>query len=386
MKRPKPPRPARLSKDAVLAALKAGGGAGAKRDLARRLNLAPDQKKELRGILKELEAEGAIGRSGRRQYADATALPATGVFEIVDRDADGELLARMRGREGYFGPAVRLAPGDGAGRRGEAAIGVGDRVLARIVEDPEGERVARVIKRLGQSAHRILGVFKADPRGGGRVDPADRKARQSLTVYAEHTGGAEDGDLVLVELAGGDRAYGGKRGVVKEVVGREDDPRAASILAIHTHGIPMGFSEEEEAQAKAAKKPTLKGRTDLRALPLITIDPEDARDHDDAVYAVADDDPNNKGGFRVWVAIADVAAYVTPGSPLDRGARRRGNSTYFPDRVAPMLPESLSADLCSLREGEDRACLAVEIVIDAEGRKRGHSFVRGLMKSAAKLS
>jgi ribonuclease R len=386
VKRPKPPRPQRLSKQAVLAALKQAGGSGAKRDLARLMNLAPDQKKELRGILKELEAEGAIGRSGRRQYADAMALPASGVFEIVDQDADGELLARMRGRDGYFGPVIRLAPGEGAARRGDAAIGIGDRVLARTVEDPDGEKVARIIKRLGQSAHRILGVFKADPRGGGRIDPADRKARQSLLVYAEHTGGAADGDLVLVELVGGARAYGGKRGVVKEVVGREDDPRAASILAIHTHSIPMGFSEEEEAQAKAAQKPTLKGRTDLRHLPLITIDPEDARDHDDAVYAVPDDDLKNPGGFRVWVAIADVAAYVTPSSPLDRGARRRGNSTYFPDRVAPMLPESLSADLCSLREGEDRACLAVEIVIDAEGCKRSHRFVRGLMKSAAKLS
>ncbi len=386
MRRAKPPGPARLSKDAVLAALRQGGGAGAKRDLARRLNLAPDQKKELRGILKELEAEGAIGRSGRRRYADASALPATGVFEIIDRDADGELLARMRSREGYFGPMVRLAPGEGAVRRGEAAIGVGDRVLARVADDLDGDKVARVIKRLGQSAHHILGVFKADPRGGGRVDPADRKARQSLLIDAFHTGGAEDGDLVLVTLVAGARAYGGKRGMVKEVVGREDDPRAASILAIHTHGIPIGFTDEEQAQARAARKPTLRGREDLRRLPLVTIDPEDARDHDDAVYAVPDDDPRNPGGFRVWVAIADVAAYVTPGSPLDRGARRRGNSTYFPDRVAPMLPESLSADLCSLREGEERACLAVELVIDAEGRKRSHRFARGLMKSAAKLS
>src|SRR5262249_5723690 len=173
---------------------------------------------------------------------------------------------------------------------------------------------------------------------------------------------------------------------VREVIGRADDPRAASILAIHTHGVPVGFSEDEEKQAKAAKKPTLKAREDLRKIPLITIDPEDARDHADAVYAEPDDNEKNKGGWRVWVAIADVAAYVTPNSPLDRGALRRGNSTYFPDRVAPMLPETLSADLCSLREGEDRACLAVEMIFNAQGKKLRHKFVRGLMSSAAKLS
>ena len=136
------------------------------------------------------------------------------------------------------------------------------------------------------------------------------------------------------------------------MVGREDDPRAASLIAIHTHGIPTGFSEAAEAEARAARPPALAGRTDLRDLPLVTIDPPDARDHDDAVYAHPDDDPKNPGGWIVWVAIADVAAYVRPGSALDREAREKGNSVYFPDRVEPMLPERLSAGLCSLVEGE----------------------------------
>ena len=149
---------------------------------------------------------------------------------------------------------------------------------------------------------------------------------------------------MLVELAHGSRPQGPKRALVKEVLGKENDPRAASILAMHTHGVTEGFSEEEERQAKQARPAPLKGRTDLRHLPLVTIDPEDARDHDDAVYAQPDDDPNNKGGWRVWVAIADVAYYVTPKSALDRGAFKRGNSTYFPDRVAPMLPHALSSD------------------------------------------
>ncbi len=391
-KRP-PNFPEPLTRERVLEAIRKSGGKAQKRDIAHELGIGPEQKKELRRILRELEESGALGRTGRKSYADANALPESGVMDIVDRDPDGELLARMRGPEGYFGPTIRLAPGEARSRQGEAAIGVGDRVLARVARGDDGAFEARVVKRLGQSAHKILGVYRAnkDPRtvkyGGGRVVPADRKARHDLIVESQHVGDAKDGDLVFVELAPErGRAHGPKRGIVKEVIGRESDPRAASILAMHTHGITEGFSAEEEAQANAAQKPTLKGRTDLRDLPLVTIDPEDARDHDDAVYASPDTDEKNKGGWRVWVAIADVAAYVQPGSPLDRGAWRRSNSTYFPDRVAPMLPESLSADLCSLREHEERACLAVEMIFNRDGQKIRHKFVRGLMRSAAKLS
>jgi ribonuclease R len=392
MAKNRPPAPEPLTRERVLEAIRKSGGKAQKRDIAHELGISADQKKELRGILRELEESGALGRTGRKSYADAQALPESGVMDILDRDGDGELLARMRGPEGYFGPSIRLAPGEARRMKGEAAIGIGDRVLAHIGRDDDGEFVARVVKRLGQSAHRILGVYRTnkDPRakfGGGRVEPADRKARHDIIIEQQHAGEAKDGDLVFVELAPDrGRAQGPKRGLIKEIIGRESDPRAASILAMHTHGIREGFSEDEEAQAKAAQKPTLKNRTDLRDVPLITIDPEDARDHDDAVYASPDTDEKNKGGWRVWVAIADVSAYVQPGSALDRGAWKRGNSTYFPDRVAPMLPESLSADLCSLREHEERACLAVEMVFDREGRKIRHKFVRGLMRSTAKLS
>lgn len=393
MAKNRPPTHEPLTRERVLEAIRKSGGNAQKRDIARELDIGPEQKKELRGILRSLEEEGALGRTGRKRYADAQALPESGVMDVVDRDADGELLARMRGPDGLFGPTVRLAPGEARGRKGEPAVGLGDRVLARIAHTEEGVE-ARVVKRLGQSAHQVLGVFRGikDERGrtfsGGRVVPADRKARYDLMIDAANVGDAKDGDLVLVEILVGqsERAHGPKRGTIKEIIGKETDPRAASILAMHTHGIMPGFTPDENAQAEAAEKPTLKGRTDLRKLPLITIDPEDARDHDDAVFAQPDDDAGNKGGWRVWVAIADVSAYVTPGSALDRGAWKRGNSTYFPDRVAPMLPESLSADLCSLREHEDRACLAVEMVFDSEGRKKSHKFTRGLMRSAGKLS
>ncbi|HND56434.1 MAG TPA: hypothetical protein PLV92_28645, partial [Pirellulaceae bacterium] len=301
MAKNRPPGPEPLTRERVLEAIRKIGGKAQKRDIAHELGIGADQKKELRHILRELEESGALGRTGRKSYADANALPESGVMDIVDRDPDGELLARMRGPEGYFGPVIRLAPGDARRMKGEAAIGIGDRVLARIQRDDDGEFIAKVVKRLGQSAHRILGVYRANKSdrnrdfGGGRVEPADRKARHDILIESQNVGDAKDGDLVFAELAPdrGQRAHGPKRGIIKEVIGRESDPRAASILAMHTHGIREGFSADEEAQANAAQKPTLKGRTDLRDVPLITIDPEDARDHDDACFAHPDEDPRN---------------------------------------------------------------------------------------------
>ena len=242
-----------------------------------------------------------------------------------------------------------------------------------------------MIKKLGQSAHKILGVIRKSNREV-RVEPVDRRSRETLLLTEPDARDLRDGDLVVAAVGTAAQRYGPKRGKLLEVVGREDQPRAASLIAIHTHGIPMGFPPGAEAEAEEAEPPTLAGRTDLRDLPLITIDPADARDHDDAVHAHPDEDPGNKGGWVVWVAIADVANYVAGGSALDREARDKANSVYFPDRVEPMLPERLSNGLCSLIQGEARACMAVRMVFDAEGRKRGHRFQRGLMRSAAKLS
>ena len=148
----------------------------------------------------------------------------------------------------------------------------------------------------------------------------------------------------------------------------------------------MKFPERVLTEVETLKSYSHEGREDLRHIPLLTIDPPDARDHDDAVYAEADTDPENAGGFKVIVAIADVAAYIRPQSALDREARIRGNSVYFPDRVVPMLPERISNDLCSLREWEDRPALACFITFDKSGTKRTHRFARILMRSAAKLS
>jgi ribonuclease R len=303
------------------------------------------------------------------------------VADVVERDADGDLFVRLA-KASAEAQAVRLAPDPREAAGG--APGLGDRLLVRFERLESGETEAKMIKRLGQSAHRLLGVVRKG-HGETRVDPVDRKSRERLVLGAE-AGDLRDGDLVLAEIGAAQQRYGPKRGRLLEVVGREDEPRAASMIAIHSHGLPTGFTAAAEAEAETAEPPTLAGRTDLRDLPLITIDPSDARDHDDAVYAQPDDDARNKGGWIVWVAIADVAAYVRPGSDLDRVARDKANSVYFPDRVEPMLPERLSNGLCSLRQGETRACMAVRMVFDAEGRKISHRFVRGLMRSAAKLA
>ncbi|MFN3514719.1 MAG: ribonuclease R [Phenylobacterium sp.] len=350
-------------------------------EIARAFSLKGADRRALREMLKELEESGALGRRGRKGVAEPSALPEVGVADVVERDPDGELLVQLTRAEDA--PLVRLAPD-----RREAvggAPGLGDRLLVRFTTLESGEPEARLIKRLGQSAHRILGVVRK-ARREVRIEPVDRRSKESLMLSPGEGETLRDGDLVLAQVGLQERRYGPKRGKILEVVGREDQPRAASLIAIHAHGIPTGFSQAAEAEAEAAEPPTLSGREDLRDIPLITIDPPDARDHDDAVYAQPDPDPKNEGGWIVWVAIADVAAYVRPGSALDKEARDKGNSTYFPDRVEPMLPERLSAGLCSLRQGENRACLAVRMVFDSTGKKRSHRFVRGLMRSAAKLS
>jgi ribonuclease R len=368
-------------KDTLVAFLRDAGEAQ-KGDIAKAFGLKGADRRALRHMLNDLREEGKLGKRGRKGFAEAGALPPVGVADVVEKDADGELYVRLT-KADSDAPTIRLAPGKHDGPAG--APGLGDRLLVRFEIAEDGAPEARIIKALGQSAHKILGVVRKGRRET-LVQPVDRKSRETLSLLDADARTLSDGDLVLAAVMGGEHRYGPKRGKLLEVVGREDEPKAASLIAIHAHGIPTGFSAAAEAEAEAAEPPTLAGRTDLRDIPLITIDPSDARDHDDAVFAQPDADPKNPGGWIVWVAIADVAAYVRPGSALDREARDKANSVYFPDRVEPMLPERLSNGLCSLRQGEARATIAVRMVFGADGRKRGHQFVRGLIRSAAKLS
>ncbi len=355
---------------------------GAKREIARAFGIKGAARIDLKRMLKELEAEGALEKR-RKTYRDPDKLPPVSVLEVLGPDADGDLLARPLEWQGAGPePKVQVIPRDS-----DPALGGGDRILARVTEVP-GEALAyeaRLIRRIGSNPRRVLGVYRTGAEGG-RIVPVDKGADKEWRVPPGATHGARDGELVEAEATGPRARMGLPLARIVSRLGDPTAPRAVSLIAIHQHGIPDAFEDETIAEADAAKPVGLGDREDLTDMPLVTIDPADARDHDDAILAYADDDPKNPGGHIVWVAIADVAAYVRPGSALDRAARERGNSTYFPDRVVPMLPDRLSGDLCSLHQGVERACLAVEMVLDAEGTKLRHRFVRGLMRSVASLN
>jgi ribonuclease R len=368
-----------IDKARVLEALAQNPGA-TKRDIAHTLGVKGNARIELKRILKELESEGALKRGPRKTFARPGELPEVTVLEITGQDNDGELIARpQRWESDEPPPKITVVPGRGDENGG--ALGAGERILARLSEVKDGYE-ARIIKRLGASVHKILGVYREGERGG-RIVPIDRKTKHEFIVDTKDRGGAKPNELVLCEPLSG-RAAGTLRARVIERLGDMNEPRSVSLIAIYAHGIPTEFPKAVIDEAERAGPIDPRGRTDLRKYALVTIDPEDARDHDDAVWAGPD--PDHKGGHVVIVAIADVAHYVTPGSALDREAHNRGNSAYFPDRVIPMLPEKLSADLCSLMEGVDRPCLAVRMHFDAEGNKRKHEFVRGVMRSPASLT
>ncbi|MEI7790226.1 MAG: ribonuclease R [Alphaproteobacteria bacterium] len=367
-----------LDKARVLELLATGAN---KRDLARKLGLKGSDRILLKRILKELQADGAIEGSPKRGFTKHGELPEVGIVEVTGTDDDGETLAKPLAWESNEAPPTiyLIPPKDGA------APNLGDRILARLEKHGEAYE-ARIIRRLDrETSTRVIGVLRDAPATGWRLVPINKKERTEYALDKADLGGAKHNELVAAEPRSG-RIAGFSRVKVVERIGTMDSPKTISLIAIHDHGIPTEFPTAVIEEAKAAQPITPKGRTDLRAVPLITIDPPDARDHDDAVWAGADEDPANAGGHVILVAIADVAHYVTPGSALDKEALKRGNSAYFPDRVVPMLPEELSADLCSLREGVDRPCLVARMVFDKNGHKKSHTFLRAVMRSAAKLT
>lgn len=366
------------SKAEILAWISDHPTKAAKRDIAKAFGIKGAQRIDLKRILKELEAEGRLTKR-KSSYRDAEDLPPVSVLEITGVDNEGDLFARPLEWTGTGAePVIMLLT-----RTGDPALGKGDRFLGRLTVDPtqDHSHTARIIRRIGENPQRILGVFRTDSEGG-RVLPIDKGADKQWTVAEGATGGAKDGELVEAEQSGPKGRMGQPKARIVARLGDPTAPRAVSLIAIHQHGIPDHFPDDVVAEADAAQPAPLDTRTDLRDMPLVTIDPWDARDHDDACYV----ETHDNGDMTIWVAIADVAHYVTPNSDLDREARKRGNSTYFPDRVVPMLPDTLSGDLCSLHEGVERACLAVAMRIDADGTKISHQFHRALMKSVASLN
>jgi ribonuclease R len=368
------------SSAALLAFIRESPSAVGTREITRAFAVPPASRPELRDMLRELERSGAVTRVADRRFIAAAPLPEVMVIERFGSDEDGVALARPIAWPGPDpAPVLRLIE-----TAADSSLTIGERAAARLIPRETGDIEARVIRKLEPDGRRIIGTFE-NTREGGRLVPADRRDRNDYRVAARDTRGAGSGELVLAEQVSGGR-MGPPRVRVLDRLGLASDPGAISIFAIAAYDIPTEFPVAAIAEAEAALPVSAAGRVDLRDIPLVTIDGSDARDFDDAVWSEPDSDPENRGGWHLIVAIADVAWYVRPGSALDREAERRGNSVYFPDRVVPMLPEALSNDLCSLKPKVDRACLAVHLWIDVEGRKRRHKFERGLMRSAARLT
>ncbi|MBV8848706.1 MAG: ribonuclease R [Methylobacteriaceae bacterium] len=368
-----------------------------KREIVRAFNIRGGDRVALKEMLAELKQEGEI-ESYRKRLAKAGTLPNVTLADIIRRDRDGELIAApVEWDEASFGKAPKILVHMPRKLKPDLPVpGIGDRALLRVeaVRDADKGEVpytGRVVKILSRNKARVLGIFRAEPSGhGGRIVPIDKKqAGRELAVAEADLGGAKDGDLVSVDVIRPTR-FGLPSARIRNIIGATASEKAVSLIAIHVHDIPTEFRAGAIAEAQAARPAPLQAegfqREDWRDLPLVTIDPPDAKDHDDAVHAAPDKATDNPGGFIVTVAIADVSFYVRPHSALDRDALERGNSVYFPDRVVPMLPERISNDLCSLRAGEDRPAIAVRMRLTAQGRKIEHSFHRVMMRSVAKLS
>ena len=346
-----------------------------KREIARAFGLSGQMKIELKALLKDMADEGLIDSAPGRAFHKSGGVPKVTVLRIVDADDSGNVFA-VPEQWHADGPPPRLRVIE-RGRRG--ALGIGDRILARTEERGQGY-AAHPMKKLLRSAELVLGVVRKE---GERfwLSPVDKKERRELAIGDLKD--AEPGDLVLCEVSGRPPRVTAR---VNAILGDPFAPRSFSLIAIHKHGLRHEFRQEAIDEAHQVAKQPIGEREDLTHLPIVAIDPADARDHDDAIWAAPDDDEDNRGGWKAIVAIADVSFYVRPGSELDREARARGNSVYFPDRVVPMLPEELSADICSLKEGQVRAAMACHLKIAKDGTLKSWRFTRAKICVAANIA
>ncbi len=342
-----------------------------KREIARAFGLSGQTKIDLKRLLKDMADEGLIDSSPGRAFHQAGGVPKVTVLRVAQVDESGNVFAVPEQWHAET-PPPRLRVIE-RGRR--SALGMGDRVLARTEEKGQGW-LAHPLKKLARSAELTLGVVKQE---GERfwLSPVDKRERREL--FISDLKDAEPGDLVLCEVTGRPPRVSAR---VDAVLGDPFAPRSFSLIAIHKHGLPHEFSQEAIDEAHRVSTLPLGEREDLTHLPIVAIDPEDARDHDDAIWAA----PDGEGGWNAIVAIADVSFYVRPGSELDREARARGNSVYFPDRVVPMLPEELSADICSLKAGEPRAAMACHLKIAKDGTLKSWRFTRAKICVTANIA
>jgi len=371
----KPDAPGLPTRQQILDFIAGSDQPAGKREIARAFGLHAQSKIALKALLRDMADEGLIDSAPGRAFHRMGGVPRVTVLRVVDVDDGGNVWA-VPDRWDAETPPPRLRVRE----RKRGALAVGERVLARTEEAGQGW-IAHPMKTLAKSSERILGVLRQE---GDRFWLAGVEKKERREFAVSDTGGAAAGDLVMAEMAGRPPRVTAR---VVERLGDPFAPRSFSLIAIHKLGIPDVFAAETLAEAERVAAQLLgDGREDLTHLPIVAIDPADARDHDDAVWVAPDDDPGNEGGWRAVVAIADVSFYVRPGSSLDREARARGNSVYFPDRVVPMLPEILSAEVCSLKEGEDRAALACHLQVGKDGQLRSWRFTRAVVRIAANIA
>jgi ribonuclease R len=373
----RPVQPGLPSREQILDFVAASDVPAGKREIARAFGLKGNEKIQLKALLRDMADEGLIDSAGSgRAFHKMGGVPKVTVLRVVDVDDSGRAYAVPERWEAEGEPPrLRVMERKGKG----SALGIGDRILSRTEEGKSGW-IAHPMKKLLSGSELVLGVVHKEGTSYW-LRPVEKKERRELPIT--DLGEAQPGDLVLAEKVGRPPRLAAR---VDRVLGDPFAPRSFSLIAIHKLGIPHEFPDGVVEEAERVAKRDLGEREDLTRIPIVAIDPADARDHDDAVWAAPDDDPNNAGGWTAIVAIADVAFYVRPGSALDKEARRRGNSVYFPDRVVPMLPESLSAEICSLKEGEDRAALACHLQVARDGRLKSWRFTRARVRIAANIA
>jgi ribonuclease R len=365
------------TREQVLAFIQSSDTAAGKREIAKAFGLHGAEKIALKALLRDMGDEGLIDAGPGRAFHKLGGVPKVTVLRVVDVDDSGKAWA-VPERWEADGEPPRLRVMERKGPRA-AALGVGDRILARNEEGPKGW-VAHPMKKLLKGSELVLGVVHEEGQGHW-LKPVEKKERRELPI--SDLGEARTGDLVLAEKVGRPPRITAR---VERILGDPFAPRSFSLIAIHKLGIPHEFPDGVIEEAERVARQKLGEREDLTHLPILAIDPADARDHDDAVWAAPDDDPKNEGGWKALVAIADVSFYVQPGSALDKEARRRGNSVYFPDRVVPMLPETLSAEICSLKQGEDRAALACHLQVTKDGELKSWRFTRARVRIRANIA
>ena len=332
-----------------------------------------DQMEAMRRRLRAMENDGQLVFTKRKRYALPEKLDLIKGLVIGHREGFGFLQVDGQ-KEDLFIPNHQMQ-----------RVMLGDFVLAQPAGlDRRGRREVRIVRVLESSKKQIVGRFFSE-NGFSYVVPDDSRIGRDILVPNEHRNGARMGQVVVVELQERSACFNQPVGIITEILGDNMAKGMEVEIALRNHDIPHKFPSAVEKYVKKfteeVPEEAKKGRVDLRYLPLVTIDGEDARDFDDAVYCEKQDK-----GWKLWVAIADVSYYVRLRTALDAEAYNRGNSVYFPNRVVPMLPESLSNGLCSLNPQVDRLCMVCEMQISAKGKLTGYRFYEAVMNSHARLT